>query len=107
MSPERPGGPGLRCRVVIMRSFVLITLVFTAGRLVAQERIDAPPRYAAAVRSLEAFIAREVKEKQLPALSVALVDDQETVWAAGFGQRDPQSGAPATAATVYRVAPGS
>src|SRR5262249_29434763 len=60
-------------------------------------------RYADAVRALEAFIAQEVQDKQLPALSVALVDDQQTVWAAGFGFRDPQTKSPTTAATVYRV----
>ena len=40
---------------------------------------------------------------QLPALSIALVDNQQIVWAAGFGYRDPHAKTPATAATVYRV----
>src|SRR4051794_12631416 len=78
-------------------------LALTTGRAAAQERTDPPPQYAAAVRALEPFVAAEVREKQLPALSIALVDDQQTVWAAGFGFRDPQTKAPATAATVYRV----
>jgi serine beta-lactamase-like protein LACTB len=52
---------------------------------------------------LEAFIAREVADKRLPALSVALVDDQKVVWARGFGFADPAAKTPATASTVYRV----
>lgn len=42
-------------------------------------------------------------DKDLPALSVVLVDDQEIVWARGFGWADPADSVPATAATVYRI----
>ena len=52
---------------------------------------------------MEAFIAAEVKDKRLPALSIALVDDQRIVWARGFGFTDPKTRKPATAETVYRV----
>jgi len=38
-----------------------------------------------------------------PALSIALVDDQQIVWAQGFGFADPARKTPATAETVYRV----
>jgi CubicO group peptidase (beta-lactamase class C family)/D-alanyl-D-alanine dipeptidase len=41
--------------------------------------------------------------KGLPALSIALVDDQEIVWAKGFGRADPVRNVPATGQTVYRV----
>ncbi|HIF21019.1 MAG TPA: class A beta-lactamase-related serine hydrolase, partial [Gemmatimonadetes bacterium] len=36
-------------------------------------------------------------------MSVSLVDDQDMVWAAGFGMQDPDAGIPATEKTVYRV----
>ena len=42
-------------------------------------------------------------DKKLPALSIALVDDQKVVWAAGFGFQDRDRKIPATAETVYRV----
>src|SRR3954462_6716663 len=87
----------------VVKSLLVGCLALTTGRAAAQERTDPPPQYAAAVRALEPFVAAEVRDKQLPALSIALVDDQQIVWAAGFGFRDPQSNAPATAATVYRV----
>src|SRR5581483_4598314 len=41
--------------------------------------------------------------KRLPALSIALVDDQRVVWAKGFGHRDRDGKQTATAETVYRV----
>lgn len=59
--------------------------------------------YTPVVRMLERFIAREITDKQLPALSIALVDDQQVVWAKGFGFADPKEKTPATAETVYRV----
>ena len=52
---------------------------------------------------LERFIAHEMADKELPALSIALVDDQQIVWAKGFGFADPKSKTPATAETIYRV----
>src|SRR6202023_3487115 len=52
---------------------------------------------------LEALIRREMAAKDLPALSIALIDDQKIVWARGFGFADPQAKTPATADTVYRV----
>jgi CubicO group peptidase (beta-lactamase class C family)/D-alanyl-D-alanine dipeptidase len=72
-----------------------------AGRA---EPVVAPVKpYDAVARRLEEFIDREVKQKGIPALSVALVDDQRIVWARGFGLADPRRDKPATADTVYRV----
>ena len=52
---------------------------------------------------LEPFIAREMADKGLPAVSIALVDGQKIVWSKGFGFADPKAKVPATAETVYRV----
>ena len=49
---------------------------------------------------LEAFIQREVDDKRLPALSVALVEDQAIVWARGFGFADPAARTPASSASA-------
>src|SRR5437588_10600106 len=81
----------------------LALLVVFPGRSPAGADVRPPRKYAAAVRALGAFIAREVKDKDLPALSVTLVDDQHIVWARGFGLAHPDTKAPATADTVYRV----
>lgn len=67
----------------------------------AQPSID--PRYAPVITRLEKLIAHEMEDKGLPAVSVALVDDQQVVWAKGFGFADPARKHPATADTVYRV----
>ena len=57
----------------------------------------------AVARALESFIQYQLAEKQLPAISVALVDDQQIVWARGFGLADPDKKTSATAGTIYRV----
>lgn len=68
------------------------------------QAIIAPRKdYAAAVEMIERFITHEMADKDLPALSIALIDDQQVVWAKGFGFADPKSKEPATAETVYRV----
>jgi len=61
------------------------------------------PSYADVVEKLSAFVEHELADKAIPAISVALVDDQDMVWAAGFGMQDPDVGIPATEKTVYRV----
>lgn len=69
----------------------------------AQVGIDAPGRYEPISRALTPFIERERQEHKIPAISLALVEGSRVVWARGFGWADSAAGAPATAATVYRV----
>ena len=80
-----------------------IPLILAAAQ--AARGADTPPAkpYEDAVEQLDAFIQHEVEAKNLPALSIALVDDQKIVWARGYGFADPQAKTPATADTVYRV----
>jgi CubicO group peptidase (beta-lactamase class C family)/D-alanyl-D-alanine dipeptidase len=74
-----------------------------APRLPAQAVIGPSTEYALVAERLSRMISREVADKRLPALSIALVDDQKIVWARGFGYARPEDAVPATAATVYRV----
>ena len=69
----------------------------------AQPIIDPSDSYVNVVRYLEPWITTEIQHKGIPALSIALVDDQKIVWARGFGFADPKKRTPATADTVYRV----
>ena len=60
--------------------------------------------YTDVAAALTRFIQQEMAQKQLPALSIALVDGHEIIWAQGFGYADPEKKTPATAETVYRIA---
>jgi CubicO group peptidase (beta-lactamase class C family)/D-alanyl-D-alanine dipeptidase len=81
----------------------LVILAALPARTGAQATVAPARKYAALIKGLERFIAREVADKGLPAVSIALVDDQAIVWARGFGFANPKDKVPATAETVYRV----
>jgi CubicO group peptidase (beta-lactamase class C family)/D-alanyl-D-alanine dipeptidase len=86
-----------------------IATCFTPLALRAQAPIDDRPAiapaagYAPVAQALEAFITQQMTDKGIPAVSIALVDDQRIVWARGFGFADPRDSLPASATTVYRV----
>ncbi len=63
-----------------------------------------PARYAAAVAAVERWLEQEVAAKKLPALSLAVVDDQTVIWSRGFGWQDEGHMMHANADTHYRVA---
>ncbi|MEI7435344.1 MAG: alpha/beta fold hydrolase [bacterium] len=51
-----------------------------------------------------AAITNIMAEAQIPALSIALVDGTNIVWAQGFGMANREAGRPADADTLYRIA---
>jgi CubicO group peptidase (beta-lactamase class C family) len=48
-------------------------------------------------------IRREMAKSSVPGLSIAVVDDRQTLWAEGFGWSDRELRQPATADTVYQI----
>ena len=81
----------------------ILALALLVPPAFAQPSVPAAEPYQVAVAALEELLKHEVDDKKLPALSIALVDDQTVVWAAGFGFQDRDRKVPATAETVYRV----
>ena len=67
------------------------------------EEIGPSPGYKGISGELERCIQHEMEDKDLPALSIVLVDDQQTVWARAFGQSDPERKKPATIETLFRI----
>jgi CubicO group peptidase (beta-lactamase class C family) len=53
--------------------------------------------------ALEGFLEQERTDKQLPAISIALVDGDRIVWSRGFGLADPVAKTPADGHTLYRM----
>ncbi|MCP4645085.1 MAG: beta-lactamase family protein [bacterium] len=58
--------------------------------------------YADAIRRTERQLKRAMKKHHLPSVAVALIDDQNVVWAEAFGQSDLEANTPATTRTIYR-----
>jgi CubicO group peptidase (beta-lactamase class C family)/D-alanyl-D-alanine dipeptidase len=94
-------------RTVSVGLFLLVLL--SGGRASAAEEVKpvesvAPAAdYEAIAGELWLVIANELEAKNIPAFSIALVDGDQVVWAAGFGHQDADKKTPATASTVYRV----
>ena len=91
-----------RARPVIGLAFIVLLVTcnsFGADQSNVEPRAD----YASIAALLKPFIEQQIAEKQLPALSIAIVDDQQIVWAQGFGFSDPSAKVAATAQTVYRI----
>jgi CubicO group peptidase (beta-lactamase class C family)/D-alanyl-D-alanine dipeptidase len=83
----------------------ILTLValMPGGSAASHEQAGNPAHYAPAIAQIEHMISREMNDKGLPAVSIALVENQAVVWSKGFGHADPARKQPATADTVYRV----
>ncbi|PJM66573.1 serine hydrolase domain-containing protein [Achromobacter ruhlandii] len=93
--------------------FSLTRLAATAMLLIAAGGCQgvapaAPPAiakgdYPAVVAYLKQRIAHDLGAQGVPGLSIAIVDDQRTVWSGGFGYADSARHRNATGDTLYRV----
>ncbi|MDQ7063575.1 MAG: serine hydrolase [candidate division KSB1 bacterium] len=63
-----------------------------------------PSTQSSLIQKLESFIRYQMEDKHLPALSIAVVQDQQILYAKGFGYADAEKTIPATPETVYRIA---
>lgn len=61
------------------------------------------PEVRAALDLLAAWIEYRLAYWSLPSIAVAVVHDQELLWARAFGHADVERGIPATPATRYRI----
>ena len=63
--------------------------------------IAASTQYSKLVAQISDMIRWEMQDKAIPAISIALVDNQQIVWSEGFG--NARTNVPANADTIYRV----
>jgi CubicO group peptidase (beta-lactamase class C family)/D-alanyl-D-alanine dipeptidase len=75
------------------------TTIARAGEQQASRRAD----YSETIAALSEFINEQLTEKGIPAISIALVDNQNIVWQKGFGHGNAKAKTPPGANTVYRV----
>jgi len=59
--------------------------------------------YKTVKEKMSEFINSEMKKSNTVGLSIALVDDQQVVWAQGFGYQDKEKKIPATKNTIYQT----
>lgn len=101
-------GSSLKIQKLLVLSIVAFCILSTGCQRAKetpslQELIGPQDQYRQVAEKLETIIQHEMTDKGLPAFSISLVDNQEIVWAKGFGMADPDNNIPATAETVYRI----
>jgi CubicO group peptidase (beta-lactamase class C family)/D-alanyl-D-alanine dipeptidase len=95
-------------RVVVMRKFptlqvsICLVLLGACPSLAQPNDAQTTANYSEVQRRLSGFIEREMRDKQIPAVSIAVVEGDKTVLALGFGNANAR-GDKATADTIYRV----
>lgn len=102
----------LKTKIFIVLTVGLIIIVFFEANRSSHARLNvqskaaesaSQPKYQKTIALLDALVQREMTDKELPGVSIALVDDRQIVWQKGFGFSNPQTKAPITADTVFRV----
>lgn len=86
--------PVQRCR----RALVLAGVALFAPAGAAEPDGLAPIRHA-----VSELIRKEMRDQNIPGLSLALIENQKILWAEGFGEADRERRVPARADTVYVI----
>lgn len=81
----------------------VLALLLTAVGSFGADLID-DPEVAGALRLYEAWVREQMLYRDLPGLAVAVVVDQDVVWAKGFGVADRDKRTPVTPNTLFRMA---
>ncbi len=85
------------------RARVLAFVAFLAFPGAASAQIAADARVAEALAAARTWLEAERAYEQIPAVSAAVVHDQELLWSGAFGMAHPDRRVPATATTVYSI----
>jgi CubicO group peptidase (beta-lactamase class C family) len=87
----------------------ILLVVAILSPMAISSAVDARPHaampvdYAPVKATVSQLIKKEMKKNDVIGLSIALVDDQQVVWAEGFGYADEKKELIATPETVYRI----
>ena len=89
----------------ILTVTLLVSLVVFAGcaRLPVRPEALTPGDYSSVKEYISWLIRKDMNKNDVQGLSIALVDDQQVVWAEGFGFADVKDKISADADTIYRL----
>jgi CubicO group peptidase (beta-lactamase class C family) len=88
---------------VITTVVTLFLLTITATFVGADAGLRENAQVADAIHMLDRWIEQQLVFQKLPGLSIAVVHDQDVVWAKGYGYARLDSKVPAAPDTVYRL----
>ncbi len=100
---------GSRYFNIFQYSLITIFLLFCLNQSASTQTQDNTPeentnqKYSIVIDSLKSLIAKEMEANNIPSVAIALVEDQQIVWASAFGYSDSDKEIPATTRTIYRI----
>src|SRR4051794_15288348 len=77
--------------------------LFVIAVFVCSMSLGTAANYNETIAKVSRLAQSEVREGRITGVTIALIDDQELIFAGGFGLADRKSGTPAQADTVYRA----
>src|SRR5271170_2199868 len=86
-------------RLPLLLPFVLIFLAATVRIVIAQDATFWPEKQV----QIESAVSKFMASSGAPGISVAVVENGESVWSSGFGYADLENHVVATPATLYRL----
>jgi CubicO group peptidase (beta-lactamase class C family)/pimeloyl-ACP methyl ester carboxylesterase len=87
-----------------LSSAQLLALLQLSDATLAEKSHVTSEQVTRAIQELEQFATRQIRENALPGLAIAVVFQDKTVYAKGFGLRDVNTKAPVDADTVFQLA---
>ncbi len=81
----------------------LLLLIIVICTVPACSDVQKKPDYSEAIRLIDTWLEAQRDYDHLPALSVAIVMDQETLWSKGYGMADIEKEVPASPNTIYSI----
>src|SRR5438046_9042425 len=91
------------CRICLL-STGLLTLLDQTITIAAENSRVTSEQVTHAIQELEQLAQKQIQENALPGLAIAVVFQDKTVYAKGFGVRDTSAKVPTDAHTVFQLA---
>src|SRR5213083_2129516 len=91
------------CRICLL-STGLLTLLDQSITIAAEKSRVTSEQVTNAIREVEKLAQKQIQENALPGLAIAVVFQDKTVYAKGFGVRDTNTKVPVDADTVFQLA---
>jgi D-alanyl-D-alanine carboxypeptidase len=96
------------CRAGTLMKRTLVKTVLLCSLAVCATAADRPvrenPEVVSGIQMFEAWLTEQMAFRGLPGVAVAVVHDQELVWARGFGYADVERHVPVKTDTIFRMA---
>jgi CubicO group peptidase (beta-lactamase class C family) len=89
---------------LFLTSAGLLTLLDLSSAVAAEKNHVTSDQVSHAIRELEKLAQKKIQENALPGLAIAVVFQDKTVYAKGFGVRDTNTKVPIDADTVFQLA---